>query len=92
MYAANSTITSEPIMTAISRRGVGKAAWKRVIEELIASEKEDLLDLAVLRRKVNDIELQRVIAQLYERKAERVIQLNELLRYNDPDSKLRTRT
>lgn len=91
MYAGNTALRMEPVTTAISRRGVGKAAWKRVIEELIASEQEDMKDLRTLRRKVMDVESLRLISDLMERKAERVIQLNELLRYSDPDSKLKAK-
>ena len=67
----------------LQRRGVGKVQWRNMINELIASEREDLMDLAVLRRKISDPELQRIISQLYERKAIRVIELNDLLHYKD---------
>lgn len=89
MYADNIAVRNEPITNAISRRGVGKAAWKRVIEELIASEQEDMKDLKALRRKVMDKESMSIIADLLERKVERVTQLNELLRYSDKDSRLK---
>jgi hypothetical protein len=69
---------------AIRRRGVGKAAWRRVIENLIFSEKEDMKDLAALRRLLgNNAEAQRIIAEMQERKTIRVIELNDLLRYQE---------
>lgn len=74
----------------LSRRGVGKAAWNRVIENLIFSEKEDLKDLARLRAKFSlDAEAQRIIAEMQERKTIRIIELNDLLHYDD--KKTRTR-
>lgn len=70
---------------AISRREVGKVAWKNVINELLDSEKEDLEDLRTLRRKVSDAELLRIIGGLLERKTERVIELTLLLRYKEKE-------
>jgi hypothetical protein len=71
----------------LQRRGVGKVHWRNMINELIASEQEDMLDLNVLRRKVKDPELQSIISQLYERKSIRIIELNNLLRYRDDSGK-----
>lgn len=71
--------------SAISRREVGKVWWKSVINELLDSEKEDLEALRILRRKVTDAESLGIIAGLLERKAERVIELNLLLRYRDSE-------
>jgi hypothetical protein len=68
---------------AISRRQVGKVWWKSVLNELIDSEKEDLEDLRILRRKLSDAESLRIVAGLLERKTERVIELTLLLRYKD---------
>lgn len=89
MYTDNIAVKERPITDAISRRGVGKAMWKRMIDELIASEKEDLKDLQALRNRMSgDPQAMRLIAALQERKTERVIQLNELLRYSDKDSRI----
>lgn len=70
---------------AISRREVGKVAWKSVLNELIDSEKDDLADLKALRRRSTDPESIRLISGLLERKIERVIELNLLLRYRDKE-------
>jgi hypothetical protein len=75
---------------AISRREVGKVWWKSVINELLDSEKEDLEALRILRRKVTDAESLGIIAGLLERKAERVIELNLLLRYRDAEKEAKS--
>lgn len=75
------------INKAIARRGVGKAAWRNVIENLIYSEKEDLKDLAVLQDKLaNDKEALRLLNDLQARKTIRIIELHDLLRYQDKNS------
>lgn len=74
---------NEAINEAISRREVGKVAWRSVINDLLDSEKEDLEDLRILRRKVSGEELQRIIGGLLERKIERVLELELLLRYKE---------
>jgi hypothetical protein len=66
-----------------SRREVGKVAWRNVINELLDSEKEDLCDLKMLRRKLTDAESLKLVAALLERKTERVIELTLLLRYKE---------
>ncbi len=68
---------------AVSRREVGKVWWRTVLNELIDSEKEDLDDLKALRRRLTDNESLRLVSSLLERKTERVIELNLLLRYRD---------
>lgn len=82
MFTDN-VLEATPMTSTLRRRGVGKAIWRRVIDNLIASEKEDMIDLAVLRRKITDPELLRIIAAMQERKTIRVIELNELLRYKE---------
>ena len=69
--------------TDVSRREVGKVAWRNVINDLVDSEREDLEDLRVLRRRLTNAEDLRLVAQLFDRKAERVIELTILLRYRD---------
>lgn len=70
-----------------ARRGVGKTEWRRAIDELIASEKADIPDLATLRRLLhNNNEGLRLIAQLLERNALRVSALNELYQYKRKDT------
>lgn len=89
----DSPVRETSINSAIRRRGVGKAIWKQMIEELIASEKADLKDLAVLRRLLSSSnEGLRVIADLHARKTVRVDELNELLRYSDRDTNRRIDT
>jgi hypothetical protein len=79
-----------PFTNAISRRGVGKAVWKRVIENLIISEKEDIKDMAILRRLLgNNVEGLKLLAEMQERKTIRVIELNDLLHYSDKESGLK---
>lgn len=74
---------------AISRREVGKVAWKSVLNELIDSEKEDIEDLKALRRRLmTDPESLRLVGSLLERKVERVIELNLLLRYRDKEKEM----
>ena len=58
-------------------------AWRNVINELLDSEKEDLCDLKMLRRKLTDAESLKLVAALLERKSERVIELTLLLRYKE---------
>lgn len=70
------------VTNTLARRGVGKVAWRNVIENLIHSEKEDMEDMAVLRRLLaNNGEGQKLIAQMQQRKAIRVIELTQLLHY-----------
>lgn len=68
----------------IQRRGVGKAIWRRVIDNLIASEKEDLQDMRTLRRMLaNNPEAMKILAEMAERKTIRVMELTDLLHYKD---------
>jgi len=73
---------------ALSRREVGKVAWKSVINELLDSEKEDLNDLKALRRKLTDADSLKLVAAILERKTERVMELTLLLRYRDKEKEL----
>lgn len=81
------SIVAEISMTkTVQRRGVGKALWKRVIENIIASEKEDMQDMAVLRRLLhNNLQGQKLLAEMADRKTIRVMELTQLLHYNDRD-------
>ena len=81
MTTSNSQTTNHS--EALSRRQVGKVAWKSVINELLDSEKEDLCDLKALRRKLTDADSLKLVAALLERKAERVLELTLLLRYKE---------
>lgn len=83
------TVTASLPTRTLKQRGAGKASWKRVIDNLIASEREDMKDLATLRRKVNDPDLLRIIAEMMERKAIRVMELNDLYHYGDKSSSAR---
>lgn len=85
MPSTNNNIEDKPVSatSALSRRKVGEVAWRSVINDLIDSEKEDLEDLRILRRKLNDVDSLRIVAALFDRKAERVIELTLLLRYRD---------
>lgn len=86
MFTDSVAVTEIPITTVLARRGVGKAAWKRVIDNLIASEKEDLQDLATLRRLLaNNPQAQELISQMHQRKTIRVIELTQLLHYKDKE-------
>lgn len=68
----------------LQRRGVGKVLWRNVIDNLIYSEKEDLHDLAILRRLMaGNQEGQKLIAQMQERKTIRIVELNDLRHYRD---------
>lgn len=77
------TLTAPLPTRTLKQRGAGKASWKRVIDNLIASEREDMKDLATLRRRVNDPELLKLIAEMMERKTIRVMELNDLYHYGD---------
>lgn len=84
MFTDTVAVTEISMTTVLARRGVGRAAWKRVIDNLIASEKEDLKDLAILRRLLaNNKEGQELIAQMQERKTVRVIELTQLYHYRE---------
>ena len=81
MFTDSATVTN-----ALARRGVGRAAWKRVIENLIYSEKEDLKDMAVLRRLMgNNPEGHKLLSEMSDRKTIRISELSDLLRYSDKD-------
>lgn len=71
-----------PIST-LKQRGAGKAAWRRVIDNIIASEKEDMRDMAVLQREINDPKLLKIISDMLARKAIRVMELADLYHYKD---------
>lgn len=56
------------------------------LTELIESERGDLVRLRRLRDKhPNDAETQRLVAELSDAKSERLLMLNELLRYKGED-------
>lgn len=84
MPSSKTSVKSKPA-SAIQRRKVGEVWWKSVLNQLIDSEKEDLEDLRILRRKLSDTESLRIVAALFDRKAERVIELTLLLRYRDKE-------
>lgn len=70
----------------IERRSVGKASWRMTLNELLESEQSDLARLRRLRDKhLHDAETQRLIGELLYEKAERLLRLNELLRYKGKD-------
>lgn len=71
MASTNQHIVDRPgqTNTDVSRREVGKVAWKNVINELVDSEKEDLEDLRILRRRLTNADDLRLVAQLFDRKA-----------------------
>jgi hypothetical protein len=55
-----------------------------VIDEIIASEREDMRDLATLRRLLHaSNEGQQIIAQMLDRKATRMDELNTLYHYRE---------
>jgi hypothetical protein len=69
---------------AVTRRGVGKASWRRTLMNIIESEQEDLEDLAILRNKLrNDPEALRILSEMSDRKTVRIVQLTQLLRYSE---------
>jgi hypothetical protein len=71
---------------AVTRRGVGKASWRRVLMNIIESEQDDLEDLAILRNKLrNDPEALRILSEMSDRKTVRIVQLTQLLRYSEKD-------
>jgi hypothetical protein len=71
---------------AVTRRGVGKASWRRTLMNIIESEQEDLEDLAILRNKLrNDPEALRILSEMSDRKTVRIVQLTHLLRYSEKD-------
>jgi hypothetical protein len=71
---------------AVTRRGVGKASWRRTLMNIIESEQEDLEDLAILRNKLrNDPEALRILSEMSDRKTVRIVQLTQLLRYSEKD-------
>lgn len=73
-------------LEAIKRRQVGKREWKNMIQEVLDSEKADLLRLRKLRVKHRDAETQELISELTEALAERVIKLTELYHYKDTEA------
>lgn len=80
----NTFIAENP--SVLNRRGVGKVVWRSVINDLIESERQDLRELREMRDRTRDLDMMRLLCTLLERKTERVIELNELLRYRDKDS------
>lgn len=56
-----------------------------MLNELLDSEKDDLEDLKALRRRLTDTVSLNLVSGLLERKVERVIELNLLLRYRDKE-------
>lgn len=84
MYADSLTMDVAHLK-AIRRRPAGAAAWREAVRNLIASEKEDLKDMAKLRELLaNDVKGLRLLAQMQERKTERITELTQLLEYRDP--------
>jgi hypothetical protein len=90
MYADNTGIAISTLKT-IRRRPVGRAAWRKTVEDLITSEKEDLKDMQKLRELLaNDVKGLRLLAQMQERKTERIVELTQLLQYRSPEDRKRT--
>lgn len=72
---------------ALQRRQVGKREWRVTIQELLESERADLVLLRRMREKyTTDSETQGLVAQLLDSKAERLIKLNELLHYKGEEA------
>lgn len=93
MFADDIAVKNTPITDALSRRGVGKVAWRNVLDILISSEKEDLRDLAILRHMVsNNPQGLKLIAQMQERKSIRIVELNDLRHYREPSEKTSEKT
>lgn len=87
MYREITIVKNVTTNNNVTRRGVGKASWRRVLMDIIESEQEDLEDLAILRHKLrDDPEALRIIAEMSDRKTVRIIQLTQLLRYSDKDA------
>lgn len=86
MYQETTIVRNITTNNAVTRRGVGKAAWRRTLMNLIESEQDDLEDLEILRMKLrNDPEALRILAEMSDRKTVRIVQLTQLLRYSDRD-------
>lgn len=77
------TVTGSSVTNNLQRRVAGKVGWRRVLENIIASEREDMHALATLRRKTSDPELLRLIAEMQERKSIRIMELTQLFQYKD---------
>lgn len=76
-------LPSVPIST-IQRRGVGRTEWRNVIDEIIASERADMRDLARLRQLLGkDPEAMALLMLLQERKSIRMDDLNTLYHYKE---------
>ena len=74
--------TTYDLLKVISRRPVGKGAWRMTLTELIESERTCLQYLrAIGNRHPSDGDLQRFVAQATAEAAERIAKLNELLCY-----------
>jgi hypothetical protein len=72
---------------SVSRREVGKSAWKDQLMTLIDSERDDLDALAILRRKLKeDKEAMLILAEMSDRKSRRILEMTILLRYSDKKS------
>lgn len=92
MYS-DAVAVKDTLMDAISRRPVGKASWKRMLDEIIASEREDLKDMQLLRLRLKgDSQAIDLLGILQARKSERIAQLNELHRYSAKGSEPRSNT
>lgn len=86
MYQETTIVRNIATNNTITRRGVGKASWRRVLMNLIESEQDDLEDLEILRQKLrDDKEALRILAEMSDRKTIRIVQLTQLLRYSDKD-------
>lgn len=72
---------------AIQRRQAGKREWKMSLHEVLESEQASIGILRAIGNKYpTDAETQRLVGQGFAEAAERVIKLNELLRYKGATS------
>lgn len=58
-----------------------------MLNELLESEQSDIQRLRALRHKHQDADTQRLISEMLEEKAERVIKLTQLYHYKDVEAK-----
>lgn len=86
MYQDTTIVRNIATNNTVTRRGVGKASWRRTLMNLIESEQDDLEDLEILRQKLcDDKEALRILAEMSDRKTIRIVQLTQLLRYSDKE-------
>ena len=89
MHTYTAIVETTPA-SVLNRRGVGKAAWRNVIENLIFSEREDLKDLQRLQTKLGaDPEAMKILQDMQARKTIRIIELNDLMHYRDKEARPR---